>query len=383
MALLNSDIKRGVFIIYLLNSGITNTDIGILQTSLFLAMMVGELPSGLIADKYGRKTAIIFSFIFMIFYGVGYLFFTSFTPFLVMFIINGFAFSLQSGSDQALLYDYLKQRNDQENFIKINSREKAISALAIASSMAIGGWFKDQTSWTTLFIVFIIIKLTGLTFSFLLNESRKVEDMPNNYDGQEKFSVQQFFFSVKGAQLLPLFLGFSLYEAILTPTYIYGQTLLNHANFTLTVIGFTYAAIELSNAILYNFSAYISKKIKFIKLVVFTYFFLSIFIFLLPFSKNYMPIVFYLTLCLPSFVDMIYMDYVNEHYPSAIRASCISVNNFISSAFISLSYIIYGFFIERNGINQTIMFSSIIIVLALCLSLYGLLLINSHKDTKG
>lgn len=383
MSLLNSDVKRGVFIIYILSIGINNTETGFLQTSLFIAMMMGELPSGFLADKYGRKLALICSFIFMILYGLGYLLFSTFTPFLIMFILNGLAFSLQSGSDQALLYDYLKANGSEKSFIKINSREKAISALAISASMALGGWLKDETSWQFLFLVFIFTKVVGLLLTCFLTEAKPSEislDQRDDISLTEKNSVRPFFLSKKGLSLLPLFLGFAIYEAVLTPTYIYGQALLNTADFSLSAIGLAYAAIELTNAALYNFSDFISKKIKFTHLVIITWLILSASIFLLPVSGDFMIFMFYSTLCLPSFVDMIYMDYVNNHYPSLIRASCISVNSFLSSALISLSYVTYGFFIEKEGISLIFQCSSILVLAALPLALYGLFQLNSDGN---
>lgn len=378
MSLLNSDVKRGVFIIYLLSAGITSAETGVLQTTLFIAMLAGEIPSGMLADKYGRKTAIIFSFIFMILYGAGYLLFSSFTPFLIMFIVNGLAFSLQSGSDQALLYDYLKYNHKQEMFIKINSREKAISALSIAGSMALGGWLKDETCWIVLFLVFIAMKVIGLFLALFLTESVAEKDYSDDENvAEDGVSVRRFFFSRRGVSLLPLFIGFSLYEAVLTPTYIYGQTLLNNAGYSLAVIGFVYAAVELSNAVLYMLATSVGKRIKFSSLVIFTYLLLAVFLFYLPNAKNQIYFIFWLTLCLPSFVDMIYMDYVNAHYPSRIRASCISINSFISSSFISLSYVIYGYAIGKIGVNDTFMYSSAIIVIALPISCYGLFKLNA------
>lgn len=93
-----------------------------------------------------------------------------------------------------------------------------------------------------------------------------------------------------------------------------------------------------------------------------------------------MLVFFTITFCLPSFVDMVYLDYVNEHYPSEIRASCISVNGFISSMFIGAAYFIYGFLIERFTITNSVMYSSFLVLLALPISLYGLSRLNSAGD---
>lgn len=385
ISLLNSDVKRGVFVIYLLGAGLTNTEIGFIQTSLFLAIMLGEIPSGIIADKYGRKSALLLSFILMITYGVGFFIFTDFIPFLIMFIIHGLSFSLKSGADQALLYDHLKKIGKQHSFIKINSRARAISALTVAGSMALGGMIKDIASWNMLFSIYILSKIMGVivcSFLFEVKSDNKHEhnDESNQEDNNEKFTLKKFFLSKKGLSLLPLFVGFSLYEAVLTPLYNYGQALLNNAGYSLSLIGFSYAAIELGNSALYLLSGKVSKLIRFTTLVIVTFFMLSVSLFFLPVSGKYMLMFFTITFCLPSFVDMVYLDYVNEHYPSEIRASCISVNGFISSMFIGAAYFIYGFLIERFTITNSVMYSSFLVLIALPISLYGLSRLNSAGD---
>nr|WP_195761714.1 MFS transporter [Pantoea sp. 201603H] len=381
---MNSDVKRGVFIVYLLGAGLTNTQIGFIQTALFVAMMLGELPSGIIADKFGRKVALSYSFLLMILYGVGYLLFTDFIPFFVLFIIHGLAFSLKSGADQALLYDYLKETGKQHLFIKINSRSRAISALTVAASMAIGGWIKDVSSWNVLFSIYIASKVVGVLVCALLTERRliKTETVHSGEkigDDTGKATLVSFFTSPKGISMLPLFIGFSLYESVLTPTYNYGQSLLNNAGFSLSLIGLTYAAIEIANSGLYLLSGLISRTVNFTVLIATTYFLLAVSLYFLPSSGYLMLVVFCFTFCLPSFVDMIYLDYVNEHYPSEIRASCISVNGFISSLFIGSAYFIYGYGIEEFGIESIITYSSGLIALALPVTLYGLKRLKSPR----
>lgn len=384
ISLLNSDVKRGVFIVYLLGAGLTNTQIGFIQTSLFISMMLGELPSGIIADKFGRKAALIYSFILMALYGLGFFFFKDFIPFLIMFIIHGIAFSMKSGSDQALLYDNLKSLGEQHLFIKVNSRARAISALSVAGSMALGGWIKDISSWNVLFSIYMLSKIIGVIVCAFITEHKFFDDdkVSEGYLEQkksEKTTIVSFFKSPTGLSLLPLFIGFSLYESVLTPTYNYGQSLLNNAGFSLSMIGIGYAAIEIMNSGLYLLSGWVSRVAKFTTLIVTTFLLLAVSLCFLPGAGNLMLLVFCITFCLPSFVDMIYLDYVNEHYPSGIRASCISVNGFISSLFIGSAYFIYGLLIERFGIETVFSYSALIIFLSLPVTLYGLKRLNSLK----
>ena len=54
--LMSLDVQRSLFVLYLLQLGITQGEIGVLQSFLFFSSVALEIPSGLLADRYGRKS---------------------------------------------------------------------------------------------------------------------------------------------------------------------------------------------------------------------------------------------------------------------------------------------------------------------------------------
>jgi MFS family permease len=108
---MNLDVQRGLFVLYLLQLGITQGQIGILQSFLFFSCVALEIPSGLLADRYGRKHSLILGFLGLFISGIGFLLFSDFIPFALIFCLFGASIAMGSGADRALLYDNLLSEN--------------------------------------------------------------------------------------------------------------------------------------------------------------------------------------------------------------------------------------------------------------------------------
>lgn len=116
---MNLDVQRSLFVLYLLQIGITQGEIGILQSFLFFSAVALEIPSGLLADRYGRKFSLIIGFLGLFISGIGFILFSSFIPFAIIFCLFGASIAMGSGSDRALLYDNLLAEHRADEYPKI------------------------------------------------------------------------------------------------------------------------------------------------------------------------------------------------------------------------------------------------------------------------
>lgn len=149
---MNLDVQRSLFVLYLLQLGITQGEIGILQSFLFFSSVALEIPSGLLADRYGRKCTLIISFLGLCVSGIGFLLFSSFIPFAIIFCLFGASIAMGSGSDRALLYDNLLAEHRADEYPKILSRARAVGAISLSLSMLLGGVIQDTLSWNGVYI---------------------------------------------------------------------------------------------------------------------------------------------------------------------------------------------------------------------------------------
>ena len=103
-----------IIVLFFQEHGLTITQVMILQSIYSLAVAIFEIPSGYIADIFGRKKTIVLSTIFTF---IGYVIFSlygGFYSFAIAQILVGIGGSLMSGSDSALIYDTLIEENKKE-----------------------------------------------------------------------------------------------------------------------------------------------------------------------------------------------------------------------------------------------------------------------------
>jgi MFS family permease len=96
------------FILFLVEKGLSYTQIGILYAAREVITNVLELPSGILADSFGRKKALAGSFLAYISSFVVFFLFQDFWLFLLAFGMFGVGEAFRSGTHKGMIVDYLK-----------------------------------------------------------------------------------------------------------------------------------------------------------------------------------------------------------------------------------------------------------------------------------
>ena len=115
-----------IIVIFFQDHGLSLTQIMQLQAAYSLSVAIFEIPSGYIADLFGRKKTIVLSTLFSFFGFLIFSFFSGFNEFIIAEICVGIGGSLMSGSDTALLYDTLIEENEQKTYTKVEGKKYAI-----------------------------------------------------------------------------------------------------------------------------------------------------------------------------------------------------------------------------------------------------------------
>lgn len=375
---MNLDVQRSLFVLYLLQLGITQGEIGILQSFLFFSSVALEIPSGLIADRYGRKFSLIIGFLGLFISGLGFLLFSSFIPFAIIFCLFGASIAMSSGSDRALLYDNLLAEHRSEEYPVILSRARAIGAVSLGLSMLLGGILQNTLSWNSVYIFFAISKLVGAIVAVLTPEIKlpptsvktsKAIELSNERTEKTLTLFVSFFRSKKGAFLIPLFIGYALFELSTIPLFIYGQPFFSMQGIEVPIIAGIYAAVEAISAAMFIFAGFICSRFS-LGLIAFTTTSIVtflLFILSLGVGSTLSIAIFLIIMSLPSIYETSYETYIHENIESRIRASCLSAANLVNSIIIGFSYIIFGKLLDIYGFSLTL-----IIVAASCfIGLFG------------
>lgn len=99
--------------------GISMFQVQFLQSWFMFWNFILEVPTGVVADYFGRKKSVILG---LIFYGIGVLiygFIPSFYMFLVCEFILALGVALMSGADKALFFDSLKDIGEEKECKKL------------------------------------------------------------------------------------------------------------------------------------------------------------------------------------------------------------------------------------------------------------------------
>jgi len=111
-----------------------------LQSWFMLWIFILEVPTGVIADYFGRKYSLALGALVVAFGALIYGSFPSFPIFLLGEFLFAAAFSLMSGADDALLYDALKEEGREGEIKNLAGKAHAMQLTAMLISAPIGGF---------------------------------------------------------------------------------------------------------------------------------------------------------------------------------------------------------------------------------------------------
>lgn len=141
-------------LLYLIFAGISYTEIGILYAVREAIIYVFEIPSGVFADRFGKKNELVLSFLFYIASFVMFYFAKSFVLFLFPMILFGFGEAFRSGTHKAMIMEYLDVHQVSTSKRKIYGLTRSYSNIGSTIS--------------SLFGIVLILFLPNLSFLFLV-----------------------------------------------------------------------------------------------------------------------------------------------------------------------------------------------------------------------
>jgi len=232
--MLSFDIKSNVWKMYLVNflrnlqffgavaipffldwAKISYTKIFILEAAFMFWIFVLEIPTGVVADKYGRKVSIMLgglaSAISISIFG----FVNNYWAFFLAEFIGAFGFTLLSGADKALIYDSLIQTKKDKDAKVFLSRYESAGTLGVLLGFPLGSLIAGSSILPypkTLPLTFIISGIFLLLTFFValtLNEPKRKEKVEEFI--KEGFDGFKYIFKHKKLRIFAL--NFALISA--------------------------------------------------------------------------------------------------------------------------------------------------------------------------
>ena len=215
------DITSAIWVLYLGYKGMSLTEIGLLEGIFHITGFLSEIPTGALADLFGRRKSMIIGRITSVLSAIIMLFSNSFIGFAIGFVLSAWGYNLNSGSEEALVYDTLKILNREDEYLNINGRLNLIIEVSQGLAVFIGGLL-SQINFSISYIVAIIIGVCSLTISLNFIE---VESRDKN---QEKVRVRDHFKTSiniirDNKKLFNILMFFPVIYTFSAVIYFYGQ----------------------------------------------------------------------------------------------------------------------------------------------------------------
>lgn len=372
----NFDISSAVWVLYMVYKGLPLWQIGIVECIFHVCSFLFEVPSGAVADLFGRKNTIIAGRILSIVSAVINLFAHNIFIFSLSFAISALSYNLNSGSEEALVYDSLKEINNENKYIKVNSRLNMIIEVAQSLGTFTGGILAEH-SYTLCYAAVIFISLISLIPAVLFTEpsvvhnntlnhhehidssslNTKLSINKTNINEQQNtlmFFLNKFICMFKNsllgmhfktcikiiksnAEIIKVLVYFPVIETFNTVVYFYGQQYFSILGFNKIEI----SMIMLFSGILCCLGALVSEKVILIfqnKAKYIASLLMAVSIIVLSIHNIFLSILFFGMMNFSnSILYPIQSTSLNELIPSNQRATIIS----ISSMIFSLSMIIF------------------------------------------
>ncbi len=128
-----------IYAIFFLERGLSYSEILILYAVLNGIQMILEIPSGALADRWGRRRVLMLGALVQAIGNLLIAFGNSLSPFVIGMGLNGAAMAFISGSDAAFIYDTLKFVGRENEFKRVEGHAYMFNLLGWGAAGLLGG----------------------------------------------------------------------------------------------------------------------------------------------------------------------------------------------------------------------------------------------------
>lgn len=356
-------------VLYFNSIGLSFLQIGILLAIWSLSSFIFEIPTGAIADLYGRKFSVILSGICLtIIFAL--IFFTTNYYFLIsLFLAGGASLTLSSGSYDAWIVDLLKTKKNKkiihdyfikrQSFYNLGFVFSGLLGALVVAKLDIGMiWIFSSLAFLVEAIVLLFaeenyknkIHRTSIKKSYLQIWTQTKKSIRYGYNHYVLFFL--------------LLIGFILAFMMSFQGFISWTSLLKNFNFPDLGFGYLWAF----SAVLGVFAPFLSKRFvkrrKERKLFIFNSILILLigFAVLISYKLSLLIFLFLLGSFISDFERPVMLSYFHKFIPSKMRATIGSVEGMLLSLGRIISLPLAGFLVDKIGGRYTIFASSLLMI---------------------
>jgi MFS family permease len=325
---------------YLLWGKISFFQITLLQSIFSISSLLMEIPSGAIADRFGRKFSVVLSGIITVIAVVVYSIYPNFYIFIIGELLFAAGAALISGASDALVYDTLKdtckEKASKKVFARISSASNIGRTIALPIGSAIAAFIGLREAMLFMALPWFIAFLIMLT----LKEPKS--DYSENYIETLKSGLRYF----KGHRILKI-MAFDK-VAIATTAFLIiwlFQPVLMQLDMPIIYFGIIGSAITITQIAFMNRFDWLEKIFRGKKrYLLFSALLAGLGYILLGMAGSAAAAII-IIIIMSGFGlsrDVLYSSYMNKHIESKNRATVLSVVSMLQKLFLGIMYPLVG-----------------------------------------
>ncbi len=357
------------YIIYFINLEFSMFQIGILMSASYLTMLLFEIPTGSVADLYGRKFSVLLGNIICAVAFILMFFFTSFYSVLILLALTGFGATFSSGAHEAWTTDLIN-KNKKSLLRQFFMKRMSIDSLGLVISGLIGAFLVKE------FGLSIIWPVTGASFivSFFILLFAKESFIKKNFklSNSLKKVNKQSLKSINYAKNHPILFYFLLTSMVWIiaggfASEISWVPFLQGLNFPEHAFGYLWSAMAMIGIIAPLSSSFFSKKGKERQFLLTIMIIITIITIPIILVNNIIAafIILFPLLFLTGLAKPIERVYFHRYIPSKLRAGVGGVESMILSVAGIITAPLVGISIDYLGPRTTIFLSAILMIPAI------------------
>ena len=342
-----------VVVLFYQDNGMGMHEIFVLKSIYSVAIVAMEIPSGWMADIWGRKKTLIFGSILGSAGFLMYSFSYGFWAFVLAEVILGIGYSFVSGADSAMLFDSLKAAKKTDEYVKQEGRITSAGNFAEAFA-GIAGGFLAAISLRTPFYFQLVVAALAIPASLTLLE-------PKFHSSEHIHSIKKLVRNIKNTLTTNHNLRISILLSAVTGTATLTfawlvQPFFKAVDLPVEMFGIFWTALNLtvgvSSAFAHKVEMFLGKRRSILFIIVL----LSLGYFLSGVFITFWGIAFlFLFYLVRGVATPVLKNYINQYTASEIRATMLSVRNFVIRITFAVIGPLLGWITDNISLNYAFM----------------------------
>jgi len=341
-----------LWVIFLQQHGLSLVQIGLCESIFHLTSLLSEVPSGILADHFSYRTNLISSRVAAALHAIIMLTATNFWWFVFGFVLQAWAYNLQSGTLEAWFYETLADDQATERYPQVTSNMNTLIELANALGVLIAGWlihgYLAATYWSDLVIAIVTIAVIW-----------RLPEPQHRGTSANRLSLWQLLTTAltwlrKLPKLTYLMSFHAVFSAIGMTYYYYFQAVMTNHGFKGPLIAGILITVAVLNVFGVQLTPHLQRRWSPTKLLLGLTGCLLVTLLLMGWGQLTLLVGGYLLVnMLSAMVEPLMSTYYNTLMPSAQRATLLSISSMIFSLVMIVMFPAIGWLIEQLGFATT------------------------------